>query len=254
MALIDAKMSGYFQQYVVPLAGLFIVLRILHSIYLKLHPIVFAMICPIVSKRHHGDIKEQKEKLFSELLNSRPYRDDSNQRFLALEIGCGTGQNFAFYPPNTSLAVVEPNSRFETSVTKNAAKYPSLEITKFLSMGAEDLRGHVEDSSLDAVVSTLTMCSVKDIEAVLSEVYRILKPGGRFFFIEHTETHTKNSWTHLFQRILAPFFYSLAGCHINNTFCGTLDRAGFGKVQYTKMDIRKCPRLFRSHVFGCATK
>lgn len=251
MAVVDAKMSDYFQRYIVPLAGVFIVLRILYYVFSKLHPIVFAAILPIMTKKHHLAIKEHKDKLFSDLSATRK---DSNQRFFALEIGCGPGANFALYPANTSLLVVEPNSRFEKGAAQNAAKHPSLEITKFLAMGAEDLKGHVEDSSQDAVVSTLTMCSVDDIDAVVGEIHRILKPGGRFYFVEHTETHDKNSWTHLLQRMMVPVFLTLAHCRVNNTFYVSVDRAGFSKVQYTKMDIPKCPRLFSSHVFGFAVK
>ncbi|XP_071489023.1 thiol S-methyltransferase TMT1A-like [Diadema antillarum] len=250
MAGIDAEMAEYFQRFLLPIAAVIIGIRLIVFIYRKIFPPVFASFCRRVSRIHHEAIQKHKEKLFAGISSL----SQENKRCFALEIGCGPGSNFAMYPPNTSLTVVEPNENFKTDVASNAAKFSSLEIANFLAMGAEDLKEHVADGSQDAVVSTLTLCSVQDLEAVVSEVYRVLKPGGHFYFIEHTEAHKKGCWSHIFQRLLAPAFYALAECNLTRTPWVTVDRAGFSKVQYTKTQIGSLPSLFKWHVFGCAVK
>ena len=42
-----------------------------------------------------------------------------------------------------------------------------------------------EDASFDCVVSTMTLCSIADVEQAISELFRVLKPGGCVRFLEH---------------------------------------------------------------------
>ncbi|XP_071489024.1 thiol S-methyltransferase TMT1A-like [Diadema antillarum] len=250
MAGIDAKMAEYLQRFLLPIAAVIIGIRLIAIIYKKSTPRFFAYLCRQLSGKHHEAIQKHKEKLFAGISSL----SQENKRCFALEIGCGTGSNFDMYPPNTSLIVVEPNEHFRTDVASNAAKFSSLEIADFLAMGAEDLKEHVADGSQDAVVSTLTLCSVQDLEAVVSEVFRVLKPGGHFYFIEHTEAHKKGCWSHIFQRLLAPTFYALTQCNLIANPWIAVERAGFSKVQYTKTQIGSVPNIFKWHVFGCAVK
>jgi len=46
---------------------------------------------------------------------------------------------------------------------------------KFVLASAEDMKG-VEDNSVDVVVSTLVLCSVRSLEKTLQEVHRVLAP------------------------------------------------------------------------------
>ena len=85
------------------------------------------------------------------------------------------GANFEFYPPGCHLTVVEPNPFFEPLFFERQAKHPSIKMDKFVLGTAEDMKG-IEDSSIDAVVSTLVLCSVDCLEKTLKEVQRVLAP------------------------------------------------------------------------------
>ena len=94
-----------------------------------------------------------------------------------MEIGVGTGANFKYYPEGTAVVGIEPNPNFARYVEKNVALYlPRVRLQRTVVAYAEDLQGHVEDCSVDAVVCTLVLCSVKDVDKVLGEAKRVLKP------------------------------------------------------------------------------
>src|SRR5262245_24208959 len=98
-----------------------------------------------------------------------------------VEIGPGTGPNFAYYPRGVRWIGVEPNVHMHPYLRRSATER-GVEVE--LRPGpAEPLP--VEDASADAVVATLVMCSVPDLGAAMREIRRVLKPGGRYVFIEH---------------------------------------------------------------------
>ena len=43
----------------------------------------------------------------------------------------------------------------------------------------------MENDSFDFVVSTFTLCSIAEVEQAIVEIWRVLRPGGRFCFLEH---------------------------------------------------------------------
>merc|ERR1712137_1284721 len=119
-----------------------------------------------------------------------------------LEIGAGTGPNFEFYPANSKLTVVEPNPFFESIFYESHTKYPAIQLEKFVLRMAEDM-SDVPDNSIDVVVSTLVLCSVRNLELTLKEVQRVLAPGGKFYYWEHVHD-VPGTWLHTIQSFLAP--------------------------------------------------
>ncbi len=98
-----------------------------------------------------------------------------------LEIGPGTGANLEYYPATARLVGIEPNPHMHKYLRREAERLRrEIEIRDGV---AERL--DVADASVDAVVSTLVLCSVNDQQATLAEVLRVLRPGGRFVFVEH---------------------------------------------------------------------
>src|SRR5579871_3796844 len=144
-----------------------------------------------------------------------------------LEIGAGTGENFPFYPRGIHWYGVEPNLYMQERLLKRANESG---IEGHLHSGtAEQLP--VPDSSVDAVVSTTVLCSVSDQARVLSEIKRVLKPGGRFVFIEHVAapSGTRQWWT---QKLVKPFWkFAADGCNLDRDTASAIRRAGFSSVE-----------------------
>lgn len=100
-----------------------------------------------------------------------------------LEVGAGTGTNFAYYPATvTEVVAVEPERRLAPQARAAAAK-ASIPVTvnagtveNFLTGGAEPF---------DAVVCSLVLCSVEDPDNVLQQLHSLLHPGGELRFLEH---------------------------------------------------------------------
>lgn len=89
-----------------------------------------------------------------------------------------------------------------------------------------------EDNSIDAVVSTLVLCSVENLSTVLQEILRVLKPGGQFFFLEHVAALQRTGLRRM-QNWIQPVWTVLGdGCHPNRETWVALENAGFERVDY----------------------
>lgn len=95
-----------------------------------------------------------------------------------LEIGYGTGANFPFYDPEKIRCI----SALDRYTNNPSNQIPGLRVT-FLEGSAENLP--FGNNAFDTVVETLVFCSVQDLNTAIDEVFRVLKPGGTFIFIDH---------------------------------------------------------------------
>ena len=143
-----------------------------------------------------------------------------------LEIGPGAGPNLAFYPAGCRWVGVEPNP-YMVPYLQQAAEQAGRNI-EIRSGSAEQLPA--EDASADAVVSTLVLCSVRDPAASLREVLRVLRPGGRFVFVEHVAA-PRGSKLRRIQGFIRPLWKRLAdGCHPDRETWLSIEQAGFARV------------------------
>jgi ubiquinone/menaquinone biosynthesis C-methylase UbiE len=128
-----------------------------------------------------------------------------------LEIGVGTGLNLPHYPTTVSqLTIIEPNSGMNRFLQKRIAA-SELSIDYHLLNGE---RLPMPDNHFDCVVSTWTLCSIAQVHQAISEIHRVLKPGGKFFFIEHGLS--KDPQVQTWQNRLNPLQKMIAdGCHLN---------------------------------------
>ena len=122
-----------------------------------------------------------------------------------LEIGIGSGQNFADYPQGTSLIAVDSNPHVEKLLRNNLKKAGDrVKLKKFVVASAEDMsctgKVGVEDNSVVAVVCTKLLCSLTDkqITKTIQEVKRVLMPVSIYLFI------------YLFIYLYIYFFYLLS--------------------------------------------
>lgn len=141
-----------------------------------------------------------------------------------LEIGAGTGANLAHLPASIStLMLVEPSGGMRARLTARIAALPGLPPTTVLAGDAETIA--LPDASVDTAVSTLVLCSVRDLEATLAELRRVLAPEGRLLLLEHVAGHGR---TRFWQRAIDPAWRVVArGCRLVRDTRGALERAGF---------------------------
>jgi SAM-dependent methyltransferase len=167
--------------------------------------------------RHlHRRLGERKRRLFSDL------------RGPVLELGPGTGANFRYLPRGTKLAVVEPDPHVQPRLLARAqSEGIVLSVVGLHDDGSIDL----PDASVGTVMASLVLCSVDDPSRVLSEIRRVLRPGGTFRFLEHVAAPRGTALHALQATVQAPWRWCFQGCHTTRPTHELLQAAGFADVQ-----------------------
>lgn len=139
-----------------------------------------------------------------------------------LEIGAGTGANLPFYPELHHLIVAEPDGAMAAALWEKQRRLDPSPRGLVRAVG-EHLP--FPRRCFDSVVCTLVLCSVQEPHRVMSEILRVLRPGGKLIFLEHVRGEGRRGW---WQDRLAPAwkFFS-GGCHPNRRTVEGLSRAGF---------------------------
>jgi SAM-dependent methyltransferase len=139
-----------------------------------------------------------------------------------LEIGAGTGANFAHYPPEARVVATEPDPHMLTRAQATLAQLGARNIDVRVAP-AEHLP--FADASFDAAATTLVLCSVGDAGQSLAELRRVLRPGGELRFMEHVRGGGVLGRA---QDVVQPLWgWCAAGCHLNRRTEDALRRAGF---------------------------
>jgi len=167
-----------------------------------------------------------------------------------LEIGFGTGLNLPNYPPGIrSISALEPNDGMN-ALAMRRMRASQVEV-KLLNHDGEDIP--VADGLLDSVVSTWTLCSVGDPPEVMREVARVLKPGGRFFFLEHGLA--LNRRTQKWQSLLTPINKVIAdGCHLDRDIKSIVQSEGLKMVKHERLNLGDMPRILGELYMGVAER
>lgn len=169
---------------------------------------------------------------------------------LIVEIGPGSGINFRYYRPGTRVIAFEPN-RSQHERLRQRAEIAGIDL---------DVRGgkaeslDLDDDSIPMVVSTLVLCSVKDELRVVDEIVRVLKPGGRFLFIEHVAGPEGSRLRRWQSRLRRPWSVIFGGCIIDRESTEVIRAAGLEDDQMER--FRLSPRWLpvSPHVMGAAVK
>lgn len=158
-----------------------------------------------------------------------------------LELGCGGGINMAFYDPARlkSYSGVDPSAGL-LDRSREAAQAIGIEA---------DIRGGVGEAipfaseSFDTVLCTFTLCSVDDQMQVLSEMRRVLRPGGKILFLEHGSAPDEG--VRKWQRRIEPVWRRIGGnCHLTRPITAAYEQAGFRVAGGDKGYMPKSPRPF----------
>jgi ubiquinone/menaquinone biosynthesis C-methylase UbiE len=161
-----------------------------------------------------------------------------------LELGAGTGLNADLYPDSvTELVLTEPD-RFMAS--KLRAKHPTANLVE---APAEALP--FEDDSFDTAALTLVLCTVPDPAGALREVARVLKPGGRFLFLEHVRAEDPKlaRWQ---DRLHGPWYLFGDGCHCNRDTLAAIEASPLTVERSEGGTLPKAAPLVRPLLWGAA--
>lgn len=189
------------------------------------------------------------------LMSGEPF-DSQRKQVLAdvsgkvLEIGFGSGLNIPHYPVTTrELTAVDPNPGMRRYAEPRIA-------ASQIKVERCELSGEVlpmEDAGFDTVVSTWTLCSIENVEQALAEIYRVLKPGGQFVFLEHglSDEPGVQRWQHRLnpiQKVIGD------GCNLNRDFHALIEQVGFSSLAVENFYLDKTPRLLGYMYRGVAVK
>ena len=191
-----------------------------------------------------------------DLLLDRPFVARHRRELLAhahgdvLEIGFGTGLNLPHYPRHVrKITTVDPNPGMYRLAHRRIKK-TGIEVDQRLLSGE---RLPFEEGTFDCVVSTFTLCSIENVCQALTEVYRVLKLGGKFLFLEHGLSPELGVQT--WQRRLNWLEMVLAdGCRLNRNMRELVAAQPFASVETKEFYLAELPRTHGYLYRGTATK
>lgn len=166
-----------------------------------------------------------------------------------LEIGLGTGLNLPHYSAGVSrLRAVDPVPLLPERVATRLAAVPFP--VEIMHLSAERLP--YDEGVFDCVVSTWTLCTIPDSLQALREIRRVLKPAGRFLFLEHGRS--ENARTAAWQDRLNPIQQVIGcGCNLNRRIDQLIGQAGLDIVQLDRLVMEGVPRIAGELYRGIAT-
>jgi len=173
------------------------------------------------------------------------YRFFADLHGTVVEIGPGAGVNLQFFPQTVSSYIgIEPNPVLCRWLKRRKDEYH----LPIQAVNAEADKLPYSSESVDAVISTFVLCHIPDQKQVLKEIKRVLKPGGRFLFIEHVAS--RHYWVRKLQDLISPVSCRLQGCRLNCDTIQSIRESGFASL---KMIEGNHDKLF-TIAFGTCTK
>ena len=171
-----------------------------------------------------------------------------------LEIGAGSGLNLPHYGPEvTELVVSEPSRHMQTHLRSLLdSEPPPVGSWELIESGAEELP--FEDGSFDTVVGTYVLCSIPRPARALASIARVLRPGGRYLYLEHVHAGDGTALGRVQDLVEVPHRYIAAGCHPNRRTAGLIDES---PLEVERSERGEMPRSFptvRPTILGSALR
>jgi ubiquinone/menaquinone biosynthesis C-methylase UbiE len=166
-----------------------------------------------------------------------------------LVVGIGPGYDLDHLPPAvTCVVAVDPSS----SMRRRAARRVSrARVPVALCAGVAEALP-VADGSVDAVLSSLVLCSVRDLDLSVSELRRVLRPGGTLHVLEHVHGPPGSAVRRWQDRLDPAWARMAAGCHVDRETRAGLDAGGFDTQDLVDVTVRPSPPMVGPHLVGVA--
>ena len=165
-----------------------------------------------------------------------------------LEMGIGSGLNLSHYGSDVQVVVgVDPAAELTEKAQERADRvaFP----VEVMGISGEELP--IENDSFDTLVCTWTLCSIPDAEQAVSEMRRVLKPGGTMIFVEHGKSDEPN--VQKWQRRIEPVWKKIGGgCHLTRRPDELLQAGGF-QVHNLETGYQQGPKIAAFMLHGTAT-
>ncbi|KAM7250781.1 hypothetical protein ACFE04_022664 [Oxalis oulophora] len=221
-------------------------------------------------KAYEAEVAGLKTRLFSNLKGKAKN---------VMEIGIGTGPNLQYYAgggddDDVKVFGLDPNEKMEKYAQAAAVAaglrqsnfdfihafvidplWLVLELDSVVFMFFCQVGEAIplSDASVDAVIGTLVLCSVTDVDLTLQEVKRVLRPGGLYLFVEHVAAKD-GTGLKLLQNVLDPLQQTVAdGCHLTRKTGRKIYEAGFSDVDLKTFSVSNA-FFINPHIYGVACK
>ena len=165
-----------------------------------------------------------------------------------VELGFGSGINVPFYPAAvTSVAAVEPSDT-AWQLARSRVDGAAVPVRR---SGVDGQRLPLDDASFDCALSSWTLCTIPDATAALTEVRRVLRPGGSLHFIEHglAPEEQVRRWQHRLEPVQMRLF---GGCHLTRSIPDLITGAGFTITALDEFYAPGWPRATNATYLGAA--
>lgn len=191
-----------------------------------------------------------------ERISAGPHVDEQRRIALdaargeVLEIGFGTGLNFSHYPRSvTHVTAVDSQPMRLRQLERRIADAPVSITSMYL-----DASGGLPfaSGSFDTVITTWTLCSIRDVIAALTEIGRVLKGDGTYLFLEHGCSDDPRVARR--QSLLSPVVKMIgAGCQMNRRIDDLIRQSGLQITALDRFVMPETPRILGEMYRGVAT-
>lgn len=145
-----------------------------------------------------------------------------------LDVGSGTGVNFAYFNDKVKVYAVEPSKPMQD---KSVKKINNKNI-ELINLGINDqkLNTIIKEKSIDAIVSTLVLCTIPNPELALENFKKWLKPDGKLIILEHI--HSDKKYKAKFESFINPLWNKFGdGCNLNRRTDELIKEKGFKAIE-----------------------